>query len=211
MASIVDKAEGWMREIEDYNNHSFKLSKRNTALLVIDMQNFFVHEDGEAFIPQTHEILENIQALLKLFRSKKLPVIYTSHSHKSAEYDGGNMTWWWDVNCIEGSHGAEIFEAIKPLPEEKIISKHRYSAFEGTDLDMTLRCLGVTDLVVTGVMTNMCCETTTRDAFGKNYRVQFLCDATATSDPDLQLATLKNIAFGFAPVVLTEDVLEQLG
>jgi nicotinamidase-related amidase len=211
MASIVDKAEGWMREIEDYNNHSFRLSKMHTALLVIDMQNFFVHEDGEAFIPQTHEILENIQALLKLFRSKKLPVIYTSHSHKSSEYDGGNMTWWWDVNCIEGSHGAEIFEAIKPLPEEKIISKHRYSAFEGTDLDMTLRCLGVTDLVVTGVMTNMCCETTTRDAFGKNYRVQFLCDATATSDPDLQLATLKNIAFGFAPVVLTEDVLEQLG
>jgi nicotinamidase-related amidase len=211
MASIVDKAEGWMREIEDYNNHSFRLSKMHTALLVIDMQNFFVHEDGEAFIPQTHEILENIQALLELFRSKKLPVIYTSHSHKSAEYDGGNMTWWWDVNCIEGSHGAEIYDAIKPLPEEKIISKHRYSAFEGTDLDMTLRCLGVTDLVVTGVMTNMCCETTTRDAFGKNYRVQFLCDATATSDADLQLATMKNIAFGFAPVVLTEDVLEQLG
>lgn len=211
MASLIKKAQGWMREIEDYNNHSFKLSKKHTALLVIDMQNFFVHEEGGAFVPQTHEILENIQSLLKSFRAKKLPVIYTSHSHKSDKFDGGTMTWWWPVNCMEGSYGAEIYDAIKPKPDEKMISKHRYSAFEGTDLDMTLRCLGVTDLVVTGVMTNLCCETTTRDAFGKNYRVQFLCDATATSDPDLQLATLKNIAFGFAPVVLTEDVMGQLG
>jgi nicotinamidase-related amidase len=211
MVSFKDKTAQWLREIEAYNAHSFELSKKHSALLVIDMQNFFVHEDGEAFIPQTHEILENIQALLKSFRSRKLPVIYTSHSHKSSDYDGGTMTWWWDVNCIEGSHGAEIYDVIKPLREEKIISKHRYSAFEGTDLDMTLRCLEVTDLVVTGVMTNICCETTTRDAFGKNYRVQFLCDATATSDADLQLATMKNIAFGFAPVVMTADVLKQLG
>lgn len=208
--TLKEKAKHWLKEIAHYNLHQFDLDRQHTALLIIDMQNYFVHESGHAYIAEAQDMIENIQALQKLFRSKKLPVIFTSHSHKSAEYDGGNLTWWWSDYCEEGSFAAEIYEAIKPLPDEKLISKHRYSAFEGTDLEITLQCLGICDLVITGVMTNLCCETTARYAFNKDYHVQFVCDATATAHEDLHLATLKNIAYGFAPVVTTEDVLKQL-
>jgi isochorismate hydrolase len=210
MASIDEKAAEWLRVIEAYNTHSFELDQKHTALLVIDMQNFFVHETGPAFLPDSQATIENVQALQKTFRENNLPIIFTSHVHKSPEYDGGNLTWWWADYCEEGSVEAEIFEPIKPAKGEKLIYKHRYSAFEGTDLEITLRTLGIRDLVVTGVMTNLCCETTARYAFNKDYRVQFVCDATATTNEDLHIAALKNIAFGFAPVVLSKDVVSQL-
>ncbi|HEQ98993.1 MAG TPA: isochorismatase family protein [candidate division Zixibacteria bacterium] len=210
MSAIDAKAAVWLREIEAYNTHSFELDREHTALLIIDMQNFFVHETGPAYLPDSQYTIKNIQKLQKAFRAKNLPIIFTSHVHKSPEFDGGNLTWWWAEYCKEGSADAEIFEPIKPAKGEKLIHKHRYSAFEGTDLEITLRTLGVKDLVVTGVMTNLCCETTARYAFNKDYRVQFVCDATATANEDLHVAALKNIAFGFAPVVLSENIIDQM-
>jgi len=211
MTPLKDKTANWLREIELYNQHHFRLELPKAALLIIDMQNFFVHENGPARIPGVQDIIPNLQVLQRAFRIRKRPVIFTSHVHKAPEFDGGCLTWWWSVNCEEGTFDAEIFEAIKPLPAEKLIHKHRYSAFEGTDLEINLRCLGIRELVITGVMTNLCCETTARDAFNRDYRVQFVCDATATAYEDLHLATLKNIAYGFAPVVTTEELLRQMG
>jgi len=210
MVTLNEKTARWMKEISQYNLHKFELDRKNAALLIIDMQNYFIHASGDMYIHEGQEIIANIQALQKAFRARKLPVIFTSHVHKSPEYDGGNLTWWWADYCEEGSFGAEIFEDIEPLPDEKVIHKHRYSAFEGTDLEITLQCLKIRDLVITGVMTNLCCETTARYAFNRDYRLQFVCDATATAHEDLHVATLKNIAYGFAPVVRTEDVLRQL-
>lgn len=210
MTDLETKTRQWLREISAYNIHQFDLDKSHSALLIIDMQNYFIHPEGNAFIPEGHDIIPNIGALQKIFRKNKLPIIYTSHSHKSPEYDGGNLTWWWSDYCEEGSDAALIYKDIKPREEEKIIRKHRYSAFEGTDLEVTLRCLRVTDLVITGVMTNLCCETTTRDAFNKDFRVQFVCDATATGHEEFHIATLKNLAYGFAPIVTTDNVLQQL-
>jgi ureidoacrylate peracid hydrolase len=210
MSSLRDQTIRWLKEIAPYNIRRFPLSKESCALLIIDMQNYFVAESGGMFVPATHEILDNIKALQKAFRDIRQPVIFTSHSHYSPELDGGNLTWWWDGYCRAGSPDADIYDDIKPLEGEKIVHKHRYSGFEGTDLQITLHSLGITDLVITGTMTNLCCETTARDAFNTDYRVQFVCDAVATSNDDLHLATLKNISFGFAPIVTTNEVIEQL-
>lgn len=208
--SLHDKTIDWLKQISAYNQHSFQLDQNRTALLIIDMERFFAHPEGTFFIHGSQEILPNVRSLIDKFRGRKLPVIYTAHVHKAPEIDGGNLTWWWDDYCKEGSPQAEIHEAIRPLPNEKVIFKHRYSAFEGTDLQITLSCLGIRDLVIAGLLTNLCCETTARDAFCKDYRVQFVCDATATSDEELHLATLKNVAYGFAPVVTSAQVLAQL-
>lgn len=69
-----------------------------------------------------------------------------------------------------------------------------------------LRCLGVSDVIITGVMTNLCCESTARDAYFRDYRVFFVMDGTGTVDEELHLATLKNLAFGFAYVTDTEQI-----
>jgi nicotinamidase-related amidase len=90
------------------------------------------------------------------------------------------------------------------------IPKKRYSAFFGTDLDKVLRSRGIRDLIISGVMTNLCCETTARDAFMKDYRVFFLIDGTATRRSELHLATLKNLGFGFAYLLTCDELIQKL-
>jgi len=209
-SNLSHKAKSWEKEIRPYNLHKMKPSLRSTALLVIDMQNFFLNPKSKTFTPGGLAIIPNSAKLIKAFRKNNLPVIYTAHVHKSPEMDGGIMAWWWEGMVIENTDDAKIHKALAPRPEEKVIYKHRYNAFYNTDLEITLRCLKITDLVICGIMTNLCCETTARDAYMRDYRVFFLLDATGTVDEELHLATLKNIAFGFAYVTKTEEILRKL-
>jgi len=205
--NLREKISEWKRIIQPYNTHQMKLEPKNSALLVIDMQKFFLNPESLTFTEGGLAIVENIRDLIRAYRSHSLPVIYTCHVHKSAQMDGGMMSWWWKGICLEGTEESKIFEEIKPLPEEKIVFKHRYSAFYNTDLEIVLRCLGVKDLVITGIMTNLCCESTARDAYFRDYRVFFLLDATGSVNEDLHVAGLKNIAFGFGYVTDTSDIL----
>jgi isochorismate hydrolase len=89
----------------------------------------------------------------------------------------------------------------------RVLQKKRYSAFIGTELDELLKSWQVEEVVICGVLTECCCETTARDAFCRDYRVFFVCDATATRDEVLHLSTLRNLAHAFAHVVSTEQLL----
>ena len=205
--NLKDKVSEWKRIIKPYNTHYMELEPGNSALLVIDMQKFFLNHESLTFTEGGLAIVENISDLIQTYRRYHLPVIYTCHVHKSAQMDGGIMSWWWKGICLEGTEESQVFGEIKPLPEEKIVFKHRYSGFYNTDLEIVLRCLGVKDLIITGIMTNLCCESTVRDAYFRDYRVFFLLDATGSVNEDLHLASLKNIAFGFGYVTETSEVL----
>ena len=91
------------------------------------------------------------------------------------------MGWWWKGKCIEGSPESEIHPDLAPKPGEKVIPKHRYSAFYNTDLETVLRCLKVEDVVISGIMTNMCCEFTARDAYYRDLRIFIPADGTDRS------------------------------
>jgi nicotinamidase-related amidase len=209
-SNLKIKAKAWEKKISDYNVHRMKPDFERSCLLVVDMQNFFLNPKSPTFTPGGLAILPNLSKLIKAFRRKKLPVIYTAHVHKSKEMDGGILGWWWQGMIMENTKDAEIHPELSPLPEEKIIYKHRYSAFYDTDLETVLRCLKVTDMVISGIMTNLCCESTARDAYFRDYRVFFMSDATGTINEELHLATLKNLAFGFAYVTTTENILKKL-
>ncbi|MCK4224762.1 MAG: isochorismatase family protein [candidate division Zixibacteria bacterium] len=209
-SNLKTKASLWKTEIKPYNLHKMKPKFSTSCLLVIDMQNFFLDPESPSFTSGGLAVISNIAKLINAFRKKRLPVIYTAHVHKDKEWDGGILGWWWEGMIIENTKDAEIHPKIAPLTEEKIIYKHRYSAFYNTDLEITLRCLNITDLIITGVMTNLCCESTARDAYIRDQRVFFLLDATGSVNEDLHLATLKNLAFGFAYVTTTEDILRKL-
>lgn len=86
-------------------------------------------------------------------------------------------------------------------PTDLVVEKNTYSAFRGTGLEERLVEMGVEEVIVTGVMTNLCCETTAREAFVRGFRVFFSTDATATSAVELHEATLMNMAYGFAYLV----------
>ncbi len=173
----------------------------HTALLVIDMQ--------EHFREMARQILSPLKAIIARFRSKGLPVFFTQHMHRNRE--DGMLFRWWGSLIMEGSQDAHLLPEIAPKPGETVIVKRRYSAFYRTELDKHLLSLGIRDLIISGVMTNLCCETTARDAFMRDYRVFFLVDGTATAHLELQLATLKNLAFGFAYLLTCEEMVCILG
>ena len=208
--NIRAKTEKWLRAISPFNQHKLKLKREKSALLVIDMQNFFLDQSSPGFTSGGPGILPNVKALITKFRNTKRPVIFTRHVHHPNGIDAGIMGWWWEGMCIEGSPESEIHPEISPLPHEKVIFKHRYSAFYNTDLETVLRCLKIEDLVITGVMTNLCCESTARDAYFRDYREFFPADATGAICEEMHQASLLNLAFGFAQVTSTDEIIHQL-
>jgi len=211
----TDHTTQWLDEIRRYNSHVMRIRPKRACLLVIDMQNEFLEDWGAVFFHYATEIVPNVKRLLGACRRSAVPVIFTGHVHEDPSVDGGMTAQWWPEikmgqSLIKGTRGAEISSQLRPRKSEKIIWKHRYSAFYNTDLEIILRGMKVTDLIVTGVLTNVCCESTARDAFFRDFRVFFVADATATSEPEFHVASLKNLAYAFTYVTSTDDLVKQM-
>ena len=208
--SLDPKTKSWLEDIAPFNAHKMRLKKKKSALLVIDMQNFFVGSRSGGLGPIDPAVLKNVKHLIDAFRKAQRPVIYTRHVHKADGSDAGILGWWWPDIIVEGSSDSEIHQEIRPRPDEKVVKKHRYSAFYNTDLELVLRCQQIEDLVISGVMTNLCCESTARDAYFRDFRIFFVADATGTAYEEMHKATLINLAYGFAYVTTTDNLLTQL-
>ena len=209
--NLAERTRAWLERIRPYNEHAMRLNAAASALLVIDMQRFFLDRDSPTYTCGGEAILPGVKRLIDGFRRVGRPVIFTQHVHHPGDLDSGIMGWWWEGKCIEGTPESELHPLLAPLPGEKVVLKHRYSAFYNTDLETVLRCLKVEDLVISGIMTNMCCESTARDAYYRDHRVFFLADGTGSVAEEMHLASLLNLAFGFAYVTTGEDILAQLG
>lgn len=208
--NIETKSREWLERISPFNTHEMRLNPGKSALLVVDMQKFFLDPSSPSFTCGGLAILPNLKKLINAYRLKGLPVIYTRHVHHPGLLDAGIMGWWWQGMCLEGSPESEVHPEIAPVQGEKEILKHRYSAFYNTDLETILRVMKVEDLVITGIMTNMCCESTARDAYFRDYRVFFMADGTGSITEEMHLASLLNLAFGFARVTSINEILSQL-
>jgi nicotinamidase-related amidase len=200
----------WLDKVKPFNNNRMILNKDKAALIVVDMQNFFLDPKSPTFTCGGLAILPNLKKLIAAFRKAGRPVIYTKHVHHPDKLDAGIMGWWWEGMCIEGTPESEVYSEITPLPGDKVISKHRYSAFYNTDLETVLRCLKIEDLAIAGIMTNMCCESTARDAYYRDYRVFFPADATGSINEEMHLASLLNLAFGFAYITTAGEIIGQI-
>ena len=208
--NIDIKARAWLEQIRPHSQHAMQLNVAASALLVIDMQRFFLDATSPTFTCGGLAILPTVKRLMDAFRRAGRPVIFSRHVHHPGDLDSGIMGWWWKGKCVEGSPESEVHPDLAPMPGEKVVLKHRYSAFYNTDLETVLRCLKVEDLVVSGIMTNMCCESTARDAYYRDYRVFVPADGTGTISEEMHLASLLNLAFGFAFVTTCEKIVAQL-
>jgi nicotinamidase-related amidase len=207
--SISKKTEVWLETIAPFNTHKMKICCDRSALLVIDMQEYFLDPHSPTYTCGGQAILAKLRQLISAFRETRRPIIYTKHVHHPDNLDSGIMGWWWKGMCIEGSPESEIHHSISPRSDEKIICKHRYSAFYNTDLEIILRCLKIEDLVISGIMTNMCCESKARDAYYRDYRIFFPADGTGSINEEMHVASLLNIAFGFAFVTTVGKIVEE--
>jgi ureidoacrylate peracid hydrolase len=209
-ANIETKTRTWLERIRPYNQHEMRLNAAASALLVVDMQRFFLDPASPTFTCGGTAILPTVRRLIDAFRRAGRPVIFTQHVHHPGDLDAGIMGWWWEGKCLEGSPESGIHADLAPLPGEKVVVKHRYSAFYNTDLETVLRCLKVEDVVVAGIMTNMCCESTARDAYYRDYRVFFPADGTGSIIEEMHVASLLNLAFGFAYVTTGDEIAARL-
>jgi isochorismate hydrolase len=188
----------YLNKIDQYNIRQAWPKPDRCALLVIDMQQYFLSIAAP--------ILGNVLSIVEACRSRDVQTIFTRHGHRNVSKDGGMLAEWWGDLIECGSKDWELIKSIKPPDPGGIVDKNRYSVFKGTGLDENLKSRKIEALIITGVMTNCCCETTARDAFVRDYRVFFVSDATATVNDELHIASLKNLAFGFAHIVSTEQL-----
>jgi ureidoacrylate peracid hydrolase len=194
------------------------ISKQGVALIVVDMQNGFCHPSGSFAkigldITMCSGAIEGCKELIECARAFHMPIVFTRYVYQPGYTDGGVLVNELlpaikDVNSLAAnSWDAEIVDKLKPSPGEVVIDKSRYSAFYGTRLEPLLTSLGIKELVVCGVTTNMCVESTARDASQRDYRVFVVRDATGELDRARHDHALFTIGFGFGWVVDTQDVL----
>jgi isochorismate hydrolase len=191
-----------LRELEHYRERKARIDLNHAGLLVIDIQNYFRRI--------IQPVLGNILRVIETCRQGNVPIIFTQHGHTDPASDGGVLEDWWGELIIDGTEDWRFLPEIKIEPHNTVLPKKRYSAFFETDLEKILRSKGIEDLIISGVMTNLCCETTARDAFMRDYRVFFLIDGTATGRSELHLATLKNLGFGFAYLLTCEELIQMM-
>jgi len=214
---IVDRTEAF--------EAALRLAPGRTALLVIDMQRAFL-DPGEAMeVPAAREIVPQIQALLALFRGQGLPVIFTEFTysenvpvlvgrlhpeHRRAAPGAPRGFGRPSSSCLLGDANVHVVRELTPRSDELVVTKHYYDGFSATPLDHALRARGVTHLVLTGTMTDICVLATVVGSMNREYRMTVVEDATATLSPEIQHAALDVIRRAYARVLTVKQVAAEM-
>jgi isochorismate hydrolase len=209
--NLESKSQKWQDELKFYSEKAnrFKYKSIDSVLLIIDMQGFFLDEESHAFIPSSKAIIPNVENLIKTYREAHLPLIYSRHAYLENE-DPGIMARWWGDAISNEDPLSEIITEVLPHENDIVLRKTRYSAFIGTELEDILTIKMAKSIVICGVMTHLCCETTAREAFMKDFEVYFVMDATATQTEELHLSSLRTLASGFAQITTTSDIISEI-
>lgn len=205
--------DSWKQALGVDEGTTFELP--NPALLVLDMQNDFLLESGQMRVWGGPAIIPHVKVLINAFRACSLPVFFTRHLCIEPFRHKGYLSSMNGVHdpasfLSEGSMGAEIHSDLCPEDQDYIITKYRYSGFYDTPLDTLLKVNSIKSIIVAGVATNICCETTAHDAFFRGYRVAFCVDGTGATDENAHLASLRNIKLSYGDLVTVAQVVRQL-
>ncbi len=197
----------------------WSLNPAKTALLVIDMQNDFVLEGYPMEVPRARLAIPNIQRLIAASRKLDIPVMYTQHTLLdgaiNSPLEAAYNPKLFEVGMRRGSFGVQVIDDLAPAPEDTIIEKYRYNAFHNTLLEPTLRTIRglnqIDTVIITGTLTEVCCDSTARGAYMRDFQVAFADDATGGLSVEAENATFDAMAKFFGRVMHTDDVLAELG
>jgi ureidoacrylate peracid hydrolase len=203
-----------------------KVDPAHTAVLVVDMQHDFCSRGGAydqanpgLDLSPIDEMVPHLERFLEQARSAQVPIIYVQAIYNAEDDRYLSPVWLEHAKrrrhgmyttipvCKEGEWGAEIITPLAPREGELVLTKHRYSAFIDTQLAAYLRNLGVTTVLVTGVGTNGCVESTARDAMMLDHYVVVVEDCVGTYWRELHDAALKSLALLFGEVRTSSDIV----
>jgi nicotinamidase-related amidase len=195
-----------LENLQNYRRRhtNFQLTLDSTALLVLDVQNYFFEQASHAFIPSSLAILPNILKLVEQYTVHNLPVIFTRHLN--SRHNAKLMASWWKDLIDPESTGGQLVPGLD-TSTGIVLEKSQYDAFFDTPLFDILNTRAIRQVVICGVMTHLCCETTARSAFMRGFEVFFTIDGTATYTRAFHQATLLNLSHGFVVPVLADEVL----
>jgi nicotinamidase-related amidase len=195
----------------------YQLIPAKTALVNVDMQNAFV-EGTPLAAPKGVALVPIVNKLAAACRDAGMMVIHTLHVTRQ---DGSNLGTMGELvepvragYIREGSETAKLHPGIEVGPRDIMLHKPRYGSFTATDLDQILRSSGIDTIIVTGICTNICCETTAREAGMKDYHVFFTSDGTETfpvgdlSVEEIKKATLTTLRHAFAKIVSVDETID---
>ncbi|GGH82545.1 ureidoacrylate peracid hydrolase [Pullulanibacillus pueri] len=195
------------------------LNPEEAALILVDIQNDFCHEAGACAnrgsdVTDAQAIIPQVQKLITEARKMNVPVIFIQMT-----LDENTVSEAWKTRLSlqkpsqdplgivkKYSWGTEFYK-LEPQAEDIIVEKHRYSAFIGTDLNMILQNLKRKSIIMTGVATNVCVESTARDGFMLDYNVTLVKDASACYSRELHDSTIMNIENTFGLALDTDDII----
>lgn len=201
---------------------SDKVRPQHCAVLVVDMQNDFCAEGGAMHregrdVTLVQKMVPRLSQLITAARAAKVPLVWIKNVYNTGPNWYLSETWLEQAErrrngayltipvCEPNAWNGDFYE-VKPESDEVIVTKHRYGAFESTDLDLVLRSKGIRTVIMTGVATNVCVETTARQAFLRDYYVVFSSDCTATFSQAAHDMTLQNIDAFFGQVASAAEI-----
>ena len=198
------------------------LDPSKTALIVVDLQNaFMVEEVAVAYVPVAVEIVPNVNRLAAAVRRTGGKVFWI----KQTVDEGSSVAWseWLNMmtpsvreglirNLAPGSRGHAIYPTLEIKPEDEVVQKYRFSAFVqgSSDLPQRLRAQGYDTVLITGTVTNVCCESSARDAMMLNFKTIMVSDANAARSDAEHNATLATFYAIFGDVMDTDLLIERL-
>ncbi|MCC7412389.1 MAG: cysteine hydrolase [Gammaproteobacteria bacterium] len=193
---------------------NFDFDPRKAALLIVDMNKAFVGPGAPLEVPKAIDNVPRIRRLLETCRELDIPVVHVSHCFRKDGSDRGYMYKFWPVLGTgvleEGAEGTQIYPDIAPIEGEPVVTKHRYSAWFGTDLDIIVRNLGVDTLIICGTTTDRCTGLTAYEAFMRDLKVVFPSDANATFQDIVHEGMLISLDMGGAMIMDTAQVIDYL-
>lgn len=191
-------------EVPEYTvEDEVEIDPRSTALLIVDMQNDFVREDGKLPVPGAEETVPAIRRLREFARRHGMQVYYTQDSHHA----GDPEFEYWGEHVLVGTDGWEIVDELEPGPADRVFRKERYDGFYGTDLEQTLEEQGIEALIVCGTVANICVLHTAGSAAIRWYDVILPVDCvSAIEEFDMQ-AALRQVTFLYHGTLTRSDGL----
>jgi nicotinamidase-related amidase len=207
-----------MSKIQPYADPNWSLVPGHTALILIDLQNDVLSNDGwyaksGVDINHMRRVIEPTKRMLDLARAKGVSIIWTTHGLHN-EIDAGVF---WDTRPFlhgggfrVGSWGHGIYDEFEVLPNEWLVDKRRLSAFYNTELDTILRGLAAETLIISGVLTNQCVAGTMKDAMYRDYKSIVIEDCCGTTLPELHEPTIMMAKVGWGAVWSLDTLCEGL-
>lgn len=215
---IIDRVKARRGELTLFK----ELQGHSTALIVIDLQNAFMQPGMPGEIPFAREIVQNVNALARAVRKTGGKVVWV----QMAFDEEGSRYWSVYLDHVSGrefraaelaalargSNGHALYPELDVQRQDLILEKTRFSAFiqGSSNLDSILRSVGIDTVIITGTVTNTCCESTARDAMMLNYKTVFVSDANACRTDEEHNTTLANILRIFGDVAATQEVIGRL-